>query len=85
MATATADIVEHSNFTYQGIAVPALRINREVLADLGTGEQASVLAPKSVPYAWKVGEYLVGRDQPASFEAPVRNAGKMVSVLRQVA
>jgi len=71
-------------FTYRGFDVPAIGMPASLIDDLGTGEPAYKLAPKSTPLSWRVALYSVGKDlslgieDAESFPMPVKEAGRLV-------
>jgi len=71
-------------FRYAGFDVPGLNISTSLINDLGTSEPAYKLASKSIPLAWKVALYMVGRDlafgieDAESLPEPVMEAGRLV-------
>lgn len=84
MVTETAQKLNIPGFTYRGFDVPGLEISTDLIDNLETNKQVYELAPKSVPLAWRVGLYMVGRDLALGNEdaealpEPVRQAGSMV-------
>ena len=72
------------SFTYRGFDVPAIGMPACLVDDLGTGEPAYKLAPKSSPLSWRVALYTVGRDlslgveDAESLPTPVKEAGRLV-------
>ncbi len=81
-----ANLTAHElpGFLYRGFDVPALNLQAHLYDNLGTSMEAQQIAPLSVPYAWKIGLYLVGRDlswnEPDVHRLPpvVKEAGRLV-------
>ena len=82
--TSVQETLKFPGFTYMGFDIPGLEIPTSLIDDLGPGEPAYKLVPKSIPLAWRVGLYLVGRDLSLGIEdaeylpEPVKKAGKLV-------
>ena len=84
MAVEIAKTMNIPGFAYRGFDVPAIGMPACLVDDLGTGEPAYKLAPKSSPLSWRVALYTVGRDlslgvgYAESLPTPVREAGRLV-------
>ena len=87
MTTETAtktETLSFPGFRYAGINVPGSEIPASLYSDLGSGEPAHVLAPRSSPLSLKVGLYMVGRDlelgigDAESLPSDVKEAGRAV-------
>jgi len=87
MATKTRERIETLNFPgfkYNVFERPAGRIDLSLYSDIGSGEPASVLAPRSSPLADKVAFYTIGRDltlgleQAEALPEPVKRIGRAV-------
>jgi len=84
MPTEVAKALKVPGFSYRGFAVPNLTLGAELIDNLGTGEPAYKLAPKSAPLSDRVALYIVGRDlaieEPLASDLPdsVKEAGRLV-------
>jgi hypothetical protein len=84
MPTETAKALKVPGFSYRGFAVPNLTLGAELIDNLGPGEPAYKLAPKSAPLSDRVALYVVGRDlaieEPLANDLPdsVKEAGRQV-------
>lgn len=84
MAVETAKTAKIPGFTYREFDVPAIGMLAPLIGDLGTGEPAYKLAPKSTPLSWRVALYTVGKDLSLGIEdaeslpTPVKEAGRLV-------
>src|SRR3989339_806297 len=71
-------------FEYRGFSVPAIELQKELHGYLNTTNPAHELSPKSVPTAWKVALYHVGRDLSYGFDGveklpeTVKQAGTLI-------
>jgi hypothetical protein len=79
-------------FKYRGFDIPGSELSPSLIDNLGTSDWAYAIAPKSVPLAWKVGLYMVGRDldllprychlrfskETKELPEPVKEAGRVV-------
>lgn len=89
MTIETATVLKIPSFSYAGFDVPGLDISTHLIDNLALGDTlhrhpACELVPKSIPLAWEVGLYIVGRDLAFGIEdaeplpEPVKEAGRLV-------